>query len=270
MRLGGSNPSFADFNENMTMKKNRMIALLLSASVLFAACGSDKNESKPAAEKEPTTSVAANAVKSEPVKAVEKKPADVVTDEVAETDAQLEAEAEEHEEHKAHEHGAANLVMVVTENGLEIALESPAANVFGFEHKPSTDEQRAIVDTKKDILFDSEALFSINEEAGCKFDEGEFDSAMLEEASEEKSANQHADEDHDEKGTEHKGAEHNDVEVNWNFACDSIDKLSQIEVRLFSAFPEGFEKIKVEWLDTESASSIELTEDGVIELAPAE
>ena len=50
--------------------------------------------------------------------------------------------SEEHAEHKqervqhgTHEHGKARLTMAKTETGVEVMLETPAANIFGFGHK---------------------------------------------------------------------------------------------------------------------------------------
>ena len=59
------------------------------------------------------------------------------------------AAAEKHEQdmeqHGSHEHGAARLTVATTEDGLEISLESPAANVFGLEHKANTEKEHDII-----------------------------------------------------------------------------------------------------------------------------
>ena len=49
---------------------------------------------------------------------------------------------DEHEEHGSHEHGAAQLTIAVGDGELEIELETPAANVFGFEHKVTSEEDK--------------------------------------------------------------------------------------------------------------------------------
>jgi len=42
------------------------------------------------------------------------------------------------EQHNAHTHGVANLTLVSDSGTLEIAFDSPAVNLLGFEHRPRT------------------------------------------------------------------------------------------------------------------------------------
>jgi len=52
---------------------------------------------------------------------------------------------EEHREHGAHEHGHAQLSVVTEKNDMILALDTPSMNLFGFEHEPRNDEQKATV-----------------------------------------------------------------------------------------------------------------------------
>lgn len=51
------------------------------------------------------------------------------------------ANAETERQHGAHEHGAAKLLIAQEGEHVEIILETPAYNIIGFEHMPSTEEQ---------------------------------------------------------------------------------------------------------------------------------
>ena len=102
------------------------------------------------------------------------------------------AEKQEMVQHGSHEHGVARLTVATTDDGLEIALESPAANLFGFEHKAKTDEEREVVHEAVEKLELGSNLFSINDAASCAFDSAVVESGM--------------DDDHD----DHKDEKHSD------------------------------------------------------------
>ena len=63
----------------------------------------------------------------------------------------------EHRQHGAHVHGAAQLTVAQEGTQVLLELESPAANIFGFEHPPSDAQQRTVV---------REAVAALEE--GCK------------------------------------------------------------------------------------------------------
>jgi hypothetical protein len=156
-------------------------------------------------------------------------------------------EHDEMEQHGSHEHGVAKLMVAATESGLELILDTPAANVFGFEHHPETEEQQKQVELAKAKLADATTLFTPNKEAECEAENSTIHSPLLEKTTEEKMS-------------------HSDVEAHWAFNCQQTDKLENINVTLFSAFPEGFERLQVEWITSSGASATELTEDGIVSL----
>jgi len=92
----------------------------------------------------------------------------------------------------AHEHGAARLTIASGEEGVEISFESPAANVFGFEHMPSSEDDHLVIDKAVDVLKKGDLLFAMNESAGCKLESVEVESAMVEDDDHDK----HEDDDH--------------------------------------------------------------------------
>ena len=65
---------------------------------------------------------------------------------------------------------------------------------------------------------------------------------------------------------EHGGEAHNDVDVAWSYTCAKPGELKEVEVKLFSAFPEGFQHIKAEWVTEKGASAQALTQDASIQL----
>ena len=78
----------------------------------------------------------------------------------------------------AHEHGVASLNLVVDGGQLIIELDSPAANIVGFEHMPgSAEDFAALADARKQLLR-ADALFAITDAAGCALEEAEAKSPL--------------------------------------------------------------------------------------------
>ena len=177
------------------------------------------------------------------------------------------AEKQAMEQHGSHEHGVARLTVATTDDGLEIALESPAANLFGFEHKAKTAEEREFVHDVIDELEAGSNLFSMNESAACSFDNAVVETAMAE-GHDEEHHDDHKDEKHDdhkdEKHVEEKS--HSDVDVTWTFTCKQPTEITSVSTKLFSAFPNGFEELDVEWITANGAGKTELKKDETITL----
>ncbi len=170
----------------------------------------------------------------------------------------------EHEQHGAHEHGAATLSLAVGTAGLEIMLESPAANIVGFEHAATTDaDKQKLADAVKKLEAGAE-LFSMNAEAGCTLKNAEVVSALLGNADDAAKHDDKHDHDHDHK----EGETHSDMDVTWSFACTTPAALTAVTTNLFAAFPDGFKHIKAEWVTEKGASALELDKDATIKLTP--
>ena len=80
----------------------------------------------------------------------------------------------EREQHGAHEHGVAKLAIVVGDEGVEIMLESPAANVVGFEYMPVGEQDKQRVLDAKAKLEAGDDLFDMSDDAGCELKKTTF------------------------------------------------------------------------------------------------
>lgn len=178
----------------------------------------------------------------------------------------------------AHEHGVASLNLVVDGGQLIIELDSPAANIVGFEHMPSTAEDlAALADARKQLL-QADALFAIADAAGCALEEAEATSPLFE-AEAHAAGHGHQDHagkhhDHDDEHhaehakhggeghAEHKHADHagahSDIEASFHFDCANPDAIEQIEVKLFEVFP-GTEKLLLQAITPRGQQGGELT-----------
>ncbi len=169
-----------------------------------------------------------------------------------------------HAQHDAHEHGTARLMIAATGERLEIILESPAVNLVGFEHSATSEaDQQKLADAKAK-LDEGHSLFRMNPEAECALKNSKVDIASL---SREKHEEDKGHEDHGDHEGHDEGESHSDIEAVWLFTCAEPAALTTIQTGLFDSFPQGFEKISVEWLTEKHASAITLEQDKIIKLS---
>ncbi len=202
--------------------------------------------------------------------------------------------AEEFVQHGTHVHGEALLNVVVDGSDVVIELESPAANIIGFEHAPKNAEQEAAVETAMASLARGNDLFQWPSGGLCRLMgaavESPFDEAQGEEGHGEKDHHHggdhdehhddHHDEDHgdhhddkhgdhhdkdhgDDHGHDddhaHHGEEsHSDVRAEYRYGCRRPDALSELKVALFEAFP-GMERLRVQYIVNDSQGAAQLT-----------
>ncbi len=108
----------------------------------------------------------------------------------------------------SHEHGSASLNIAVENNSVFIELDSPWNNLVGFEHDPSTSEQKAMVDDALGQLNQPDQLFSfIGSE--CTATETAIESSLGSDHDDEHH-DDHDGEDHHDEDKDHEGEEHHD------------------------------------------------------------
>lgn len=168
------------------------------------------------------------------------------------------AQAQPHDDHDhdhahgtlaAHEHGAAKLDVVLDGNTLELALDSPAMNLVGFEHAPGSDADKAKVAATRQQLEQPLQLFALAQAAGCKEDAQELDSPLFGEAG-------HDDAHSDEYDHEHG---HADINAHYQLTCATPAKLTQVDLTpLFKAFP-ATQKITVQVIGPNGQKGLQAT-----------
>jgi hypothetical protein len=167
----------------------------------------------------------------------------VVTDQHA-----IAADDGHHRQHDAHVHGKGQVNLAVEGNQIFIELDSPAANIVGFEHVPTSQADNATLDKALLLLKQGEQMFHINPEAGCKLTEAEVDTSLEGHTDDHHDAHDDKHEDEHDKSAAHKDsrghdgkheeeAAHSDIEAGYVFKCDHPDRLQTLRVDLFDAFP---------------------------------
>lgn len=180
-----------------------------------------------------------------------------------------------------HVHGEA-IMNIVIENHEEVIIEldSPAMNILGFEHEPSTLAQAAAVETNEKILADAELLFAF-QGSHCKPHKVDIDMPFDEHHDDEDhdhdhkahkhddhdhdhkhhddddydhdhEAHKHDDHDHDHKhhdddDHDHDHDAHSDIAARYVFDCQNTADVRSLTVNMFDAF-SGLEKVDVQWI----------------------
>ena len=136
----------------------------------------------------------------------------------------------------AHEHGAAELDAALDGAKLEIELRSPAMNLVGFEHAPSSEaDKRKIADARKQ-LEQPDRLFGLTPAAGCKLAETELESPLFE-------SDEH---EHEHEHEADHGSQHSEIHAHYHFDCATPQALTGLDLQgLFKTFP-GTEKIQAQ------------------------
>ncbi|MFG0604418.1 DUF2796 domain-containing protein [Vibrio mimicus] len=186
----------------------------------------------------------------------------------------------QHRQHEAHVHGQVELNIAQDGHDLLIEMTAPGADVVGFEHAPQDEVQKQALEKAIEALHHPEKLFVLNNKAQCEtrdvllkhnlggeehedhhaHQEGEeHDHDKAHEHHHDEAAHDHS--EHDHKGHDHEGHEHENEHgtftVQYQFHCEAIEELKQIDTQWFQYFPST-EKIQTNVLTEKQQSALQL------------
>ncbi|CAM3731485.1 ZrgA family zinc uptake protein [Rheinheimera salexigens] len=125
----------------------------------------------------------------------------------------------------AHEHGKALLMLVVDGNEMQLALQSAAQTIVGFEQKASTAEQIAEIAAAIEV-FNRGEWFQFNADANCEVTAAETNTDLLD-------------------AKFNRG--HADFYANYQLLCQQPARLKQLDLQLFSLLP-SLQQLQVQWV----------------------
>jgi hypothetical protein len=131
---------------------------------------------------------------------------------------------------KAHEHGVVKLNITVEQNQVNISMVSSLDGVVGFERVPRTPAEKAKVEDAVSKLSAADKFFKLEAAASCRSVKTTLTAPVIGVGVAAPVA--------DVSG-------HGDLEGEFVFECQDANKVSQIEVVLFDAFP-GMRRIDVQ------------------------
>jgi len=146
-----------------------------------------------------------------------------------------------------HQHGHALLGIAEEAGEVVVELETPAANLLGFEHAPATAEEQAALAEVLRTLADHRnvvALLGQRGELVCSQVESALDSALL---SEGQAHDEHHDHDHaGSTAHDHDEDEHADFHARYVLDCPDT-ALTGVQGRLLENFPAVLE-VELQWV----------------------
>lgn len=174
-------------------------------------------------------------------------------------------DAHAHREHGPHEHGVGSLNLVVDGSMVEIELESPAANIVGFEHAPKDAAERATLERAVATLKDGARLFGFPAAAGCRLTESSVTSSLLVPEPSAADQDEHQAQDHSQTresdqdaGHQHEHETHADLDADYRFDCRDPAQIDRVDVRLFKLFP-GTQRLRVQHATAQGQGATELS-----------
>jgi len=149
--------------------------------------------------------------------------------------------------HEAHTHGIGKLDVAIEGATLSLHLDTPLANLVGFEHAARSDKDKKALRQMVAALNNAEALFVTTPAAECHVISTKLKSSVLDEM-EAKSTRK--------KTGQPKNA-HADMDADYAFNCTHPEQLNDIDVKLFSTFGR-FHQIDVQVVTPKRQSSRKL------------
>jgi len=157
--------------------------------------------------------------------------------------------------HEAHVHGVGQLDVALDGNTLSLHLDSPLANLVGFEHPAQSARDKQAVQAMSADLRAAGRLFVTSPAAACSLTTvslhaGSIDPLLLGEKA-----------GADTKPSDHATADgHADLDADFTFRCLHPEQLREIDVNLFKRF-SGFQRIAVQVVTPKRQSAATLTPD---------
>ncbi|WP_462053443.1 zinc uptake protein ZrgA [Vibrio cholerae] len=166
----------------------------------------------------------------------------------------------QHRQHEAHVHGQVELNIAQDGHDLLLEITAPGADVVGFEHAPQDDAQKQALEKALEILHHPEKLFALTDKAQCEKREvlikhtlgGEEYQHSHAYGEGEEHEHQHGEGEHD-----HDEHQHGSFTAQYQFHCEAVDQLKQIDTQWFQYFPST-EKIQANVLTEKQQSALQL------------
>ncbi len=161
--------------------------------------------------------------------------------------------AEEHRQLGPHQHGHGTLNIAIENGEVSMDLDVPGADIVGFEHEPSTPEQKAAFEAGKAKLAEALTLFKMPAAAGCTVKEAKvsIEGEHGEDTPKGETSPAHeAEEEH----------HHSDFNVDYKLQCQSVAKLTAIDFDYFKAFA-GARVLGVTIITPKGQNSYEVTRE---------
>lgn len=186
--------------------------------------------------------------------------------------------AEGTREMAAHEHGVGKLNIAIDGGKVALELHAPGADIVGFEHPATSDEDKAAIQKALALLANPLDLFTPTAAAKCivYMTDAELESSAHQDHDDhEGDRKEHDDHDHDgdHKDHDHQGhddhddhdvhanqteAQHTEFKAEYELTCAAPDAIVGMEFGYFAAFPNA-QELEIQVLTSNGAAAYEIT-----------
>ena len=178
----------------------------------------------------------------------------------------------------AHQHGHGSLNIAIEGSTMWIELETPGADIVGFEHPDRSDAHKAAIEEARARLSDPVGLFGIPSQASCALetvtvspvgydlgmdDDHHADEDAHDDHADEDAHDDHADEDaHDDHANEEETS-HAEFHAEYTLQCADPAAITRLTFTYFDVF-RGAEEVQVTVITEEGQSGHEVTRDSPV------
>lgn len=175
-----------------------------------------------------------------------------------------------------HQHGTGYLDIAREGRALSIALRGPGDAFAGFEHAPTSDEERRLMEAARGRLQQAAALLGVFA-SGCAQEqvtvsvphstnvghEASAESVQRTDSGHHDHRPQHADQGQEKHASHHhhdarESDAHADWSATWTFSCKDAPPIERLQIDLFDAFPK-LEVLQVQYISDRGQTSARLT-----------
>ena len=148
-----------------------------------------------------------------------------------------------HTELGAHEHGAGVFNVAIEGKTVSMELESPGADIVGFEHAAKSDKDKAAIEAAKATLKDLAKVVALPAAAGCKLAAAKVElhseGGDHDDHDHGKKAEKHDDHDHGKHAEEEGG--HTEFHAEYQLNCSRPESLTGFSFAYFDTFQNARE-----------------------------
>ena len=182
---------------------------------------------------------------------------------------------EEFRQHEAHVHGHVEFNIAQDGQDLLIEITAPGADVVGFEHAPENDKQQQTLNKVLEQFNQPKAIFQLSSAANCHLEQSDITHTLgvdehhdhdhdhdhdHHDKHDEKHQDKDIHHDHDEHHHSDQHSAHGSFSVQYQYHCDDIAQLQQIDTQWFKLFPNT-KSISANLLTDKAQSALELKEN---------
>ncbi|WGY47983.1 DUF2796 domain-containing protein [Vibrio sp. ABG19] len=172
----------------------------------------------------------------------------------------------EFRQHDAHVHGHVELNIAQDGHDLLVEITAPGADVTGFEHAPQSDSEIRLLNQALENLNQADSLFTLSEAGLCSLQHadvghnlGDHQPHHDDEHHDHDDHASHDDPHHADDDADHAHhSEHGAFTIQYQYHCEQISDLKQIETHWFDLFPSTRE-MQVNLLTDNRQTATELT-----------